>query len=136
MYMTGSGAGESRFRRAPPAEKDIQQAGVEHDRKRHRAVRQNTMRQVQIYEHPGKTETYDPDVETHAHAAKRLRVESPDQVGAQRYAYEYARNDRGNESEAVDREKTEVVIRDSSQGRFGDPDESEACRKFLLYQPL
>src|SRR5882724_920599 len=102
--MTGSGAGESRFRRAPPAEKDIQQPGIEHDRSGHRAVRQSTVRQSQIDQHPGKTETDDPDVETHAHAAKRFRVESPDEVGAQRYAYEDAGNNRGDDPEAVDRE--------------------------------
>src|SRR5713101_1191227 len=134
--MIGSGADEGRLCRAPPAEKDVQQPGIEHDRNGHWTVRQRTMRQFQVNQHPGQTETDDPDVEAHAHAAKRFRVESPDEVGAQRNAYEDARNDRGDDSEAVDRKQTKVVIGNGSQGRFGDPNQSEASSKLLLDQPL
>src|SRR5882672_11874800 len=105
--MTGSGVGEDRFRRAPPAEKDIQQPGIEQDRNGHRAVRQTAMRQFQINQDPGKTETDDPDVETHAHAAERFRVEPAYEVGAQRNAYEDARNNRGGDFETVDREQAQ-----------------------------
>src|SRR5712691_6875261 len=136
MYMIGSGAGEGRFRFAPRAEKDVQQPRVEHNRDCHRAVRQASVRQFQVNQDSGQTETDDPDVEAHAHAAKRFGVESPDEVGAQRNAYEDARNDRGDDSEAVNRKQTKVVIGNGSQGRFGNPNQSEASSKLLLDQPL
>ncbi len=94
------------------------------------------MRQFQVNQDSGQTETDDPDVEAHAHAAKRFRVESPDEVGAHRNANEDARNNRGDDSEAVDRKQTKVVIGNGGQGRFGDPNQSEASSKLLLDQPL
>src|SRR6267142_4051751 len=134
--MIGSGADESRLCRPSPAEKEVQQPGIEHDRNGHRTVRQCAVRQFQIDQHPGQAETDDPDVEAHANAAKRFCVESPYKVGAQRNADEDAGNDRGDDSEAVDRKQAQMVIGDGGQGRFGDPDQSQAGTELLLDQPL
>src|SRR4051812_46663309 len=70
-----------------------QQVDVEQDRDDHRSVGQRRIDELQLHDDPGKSESHNPQIESHADAPEGLRIEAANREGAQGYAYEHARDD-------------------------------------------
>src|SRR5258707_8840187 len=82
-----------RERRAPRAEEHCEEPEIEQHGGRHRAVCEWAGRELQRKEGTRQAKADHPDIEAHADAPERLRIDTTDCVGAERNADEHARHD-------------------------------------------
>ncbi len=72
---------------------DVQQIGVYQNGDRHNAVGQRAFHQVQLDQHPGKSEPDDPCIKAHAYPTKRLGIQPANEIGAKRNSNDDARKE-------------------------------------------
>src|SRR5215471_3614496 len=117
-------------------EEPVQQHHVDRDDGREHAVRFGALEDAEHVQERRDAEADDPRVEAHTDAAKRLRVDAPDDPRAERDPDEQAGHHHRREEERVTREEAGVPVRRRRQCSFSDANEAERRAELALRESL